>query len=151
MSKTTLTDESEFTVSSESVGGDDTLNNYYEAFHMYRKKKPTIDVHDLLYAMRTAGANPTESELQDIKNKLDDGSGEITFNDFCRAMTEAVVEGDEETFYKETFRTFGKDNDGCITPEEMRFIFQFLGVSKARSMKHLNFSSTMIYSISDER
>ena len=38
---------------------------YFEAFIMFRTKmKPTISVNDLLSAMRTAGANPTESELQ---------------------------------------------------------------------------------------
>ena len=127
-SKNTL-NESDFTNSTDSIVGDDTMIKYYEAFHAYRKKKATIDVHDLLYAMRTAGGNPTESELQDIKNKLDDGCGEITFDDFCQAMRETLQDGgDEESFYKETFRTFGKDNDGCIPPEEMRFVFQFLGV-----------------------
>ena len=38
---------------------------YFESFLMFRTKmKPTISVNDLLSAMRTAGANPTESELQ---------------------------------------------------------------------------------------
>ena len=38
---------------------------YFESFLMFRTKmKSTISVNDLLSAMRTAGANPTESELQ---------------------------------------------------------------------------------------
>ena len=43
---------------------DDTESCYFEAFHLFTTQKPTISVNDLLYAMRTAGANPTESELQ---------------------------------------------------------------------------------------
>ena len=44
-------------------------------------------------------------------------------------MNSRSLEVDEETFYKETFRTFGKDKDGCIPAEEMIFVFQHLGVS----------------------
>ena len=71
------------------------------------------------------------SELysKDIKNLLDDGSGEITFGDFCTVMDGRTLEVDEEIFYKETFRTFGKDQDGCIPADEMVFVFQHLGVS----------------------
>ena len=67
--------------------------------------------------------------IKDIKNKLDDGSGEITFTNYCFAMEEQNPDNDEEAFYKETFRTFSKDKDGCIPPDEMRFVFQYLGVS----------------------
>ena len=71
----------------------------------------------------------SELYTKDIKNLLDDGSGEITFGDFCTVMDGRTLEVDEETFYKETFRTFGKDQDGCIPADEMIFVFQHLGVS----------------------
>ena len=128
MSKTSLI-ESEFTSSTDSLTTDDNLSCYYQAFHMYRTGKPTISPNDLLKAMRCAGSNPTEQELQDIKNKLDDGSGEISFNDFCKLMIGLQKEHDEESLYKETFRTFHKDSDGCIPSQEMKFVFEHLGVS----------------------
>ena len=57
--------ESEATIDHGSMmEEDDTESCYFEAFQMFTTKKPTISVNDLLYAMRTAGANPTESELQ---------------------------------------------------------------------------------------
>ena len=58
--------ESEATIGHGSIMvEDDTESCYFEAFHLFTTKKPTtISVNDLLYAMRTAGANPTESELQ---------------------------------------------------------------------------------------
>ena len=34
---------------------------------------------DLQYAMRRAGQNPTESETQDMVNKIDDGSSSLNF------------------------------------------------------------------------
>ena len=36
--------------------------------------------------MRRAGTNPTEVEVHDILNKIDDGSGDITFEDFCSVL-----------------------------------------------------------------
>ena len=97
--------ESEFTSSTDSLTTDDTMSCYYQA-----------------------GANPTEQELQDIKNKLDDGSGEIAFDDFCKVMTGLQKELDEEALYRETFRTFHKDSDGCIPSQEIKFVFEHLGV-----------------------
>ena len=129
MSKISLYD-SEFTNSTDSLTTDDTMSCYYQAFHMFRASKPTISPNDLLKAMRCAGANPTEQELQDIKNKLDDGSGEITFNDFCKVMTGLQKELDEEALYRETFRTFHKDSDGCIPSQEIKFVFEHLGVGE---------------------
>ena len=127
MSKISLND-SEYTGSTFSLTTDDILSCYYEAFHTFRKHKSSISPNDLLGAMRCAGANPTEQELQDIKNTLDDGSGEIIFNDFCKVMSRIDRENDEETLYKETFRTFSKDSDGCIPSQEMKFVFEHLGV-----------------------
>ena len=54
-----------------------------------------ISTHALLPAMRRAGTNPTEVEVHDILNKIDDGSGVITFEDFCSVLHD-----------KEHFKTF---------------------------------------------
>ena len=80
--------------------------------------------------MRRAGQNPTESEVyfyfgkcllysngnapqvQDMINKIDDGSASLNFGDFCLLMSEKTVEVDPETLFKDTFRVFSKDEDG---------------------------------------
>ena len=36
---------------------------------------------DLHYAMRRAGQNPTESEVQDMINKIDDGTASLNFEE----------------------------------------------------------------------
>ena len=38
-----------------------------------------VSLKDLQYAMRRAGQNPTESETQDMVNKIDDGSSSLNF------------------------------------------------------------------------
>ena len=67
--------------------------------------------------MRRAGQNPTDIEVQDLINKIDDGSGTLDFNDFCVVIKEKTKELDTETHFKDTFRAFSKDDEGkCIFP-----------------------------------
>ena len=44
--------------------------------------------------------NPTEVEVHDIINKIDDGSGVLTFEDFCTILQEKNKENDSELHYK---------------------------------------------------
>ena len=44
--------------------------------------------------------NPTEVEVHDIINKIDDGSGVLTFEDFCTIHQEKNKENDSELHYK---------------------------------------------------
>ena len=62
--------------------------------------------------MRRAGTNPTEAELQDLINKIDDGSATLHFTDFCILMEEKTSENDSETHFKDAFRVFSKDDQG---------------------------------------
>ena len=62
--------------------------------------------------MRRAGQNPTDVEVQDLINKIDDGSGTLDFSDFCLVIKEKTKELDSETHFKDTFRVFSKDEEG---------------------------------------
>ena len=48
---------------------------YFKVFFFYQLFIPK----DLHYAMRRAGQNPTESEVQDMINKIDDGTASLNF------------------------------------------------------------------------
>jgi hypothetical protein len=69
-------------------------------------------LQDLQSALRRAGQNPTESEVQDMINKIYDGSASLTFPDFCLLIGEKAKELDPETHFKDTFRVFSKDEEG---------------------------------------
>ena len=71
-----------------------------------------IVVQDLQFAMRRAGQNPTDVEVQDLINKIDNGTGTLDFNDFCVVIKEKNKELDFETHFKDTFRAFSKDDEG---------------------------------------
>ena len=106
------------------------INSYGEAFDTFDwNKNGRVPYSYLLDAMRRAGANPTESEVQDIVNKLEMNNDALTSEEFCRIMLAVNQEVDPETSYKETFRTFSKDESGCIPAEELKFVLRHLPVS----------------------
>ena len=68
--------------------------------------------------MRRAGQNPTDIEVHDMINKIDNGSGVLDFDDFLLVMGEKNKEVDIEIHFKDTFRAFSKDDDGRDIVEE---------------------------------
>ena len=99
--------------SSSSRDCDNHLHNFYG-------KALSISIlQDLQYAMRRAGQNPTDVEVQDLINKIDDGSGTLDFTDFCLVIKEKTKELDSETHFKDTFRVFSKDEEGEEMLEEL--------------------------------
>ena len=100
-----------------------TRTAYHDAFHCFDwNRNGKISHGSLQSAMRRAGINPTDVEVHDIINKIDDGTGVLTFEVFHTVMLEKVAENDPETNYKESFRVFSKDEDGCIPAEELKFV-----------------------------
>ena len=116
---TILNIESEIDVLKE-----DERKAYLEAFDW--NNNGTISYGSLLCAMRRVGLNPTEVEVHDIINRLYDGSGTLNFDDFCKVIQKKKKEVDPETDYKETFRAFSKDDEGCVPAEELKFVLQNL-------------------------
>lgn len=106
----------------------DELAAFKEAFDTFdRNSDATISTKELHAAMRRAGQNPTESEVQDMINSVDvDGSGFVEFPEFCKLMYKKISDSDTENELKETFRVFSKDNEGCITAEELKFVLTHL-------------------------
>ena len=77
---------------------------------------------ELHAAMRRAGQNPTEAEVQDMINEVDvDGSGYLEFPEFCMMMHKKLNDSDQENELKEVFRVFGKDETGNL---QFRFPYQ---------------------------
>ena len=86
--------------------------------------------------MRRAGHNPTDIEVLDIINKIDNETGGLDFEancdvfftvtcnqtmqEFCYVMQNISKDEDLETGYKETFRVFSKDEEGCIPADEIK-------------------------------
>merc|ERR1711913_135225 len=89
------------------------------------KKQDYLSADDLGEIMRAMGFRPTEEELVDLVNEIDeDGSGEIEFGEFCQLCATFLVEDpDVETLKRElndAFRIYDKEGQGFITTETLR-------------------------------
>ena len=63
------------------------------------------NLQELQYAMRRAGQNPTDVEVQDMVNKIDDGSGTLDFNDFVLVMGEKSKESSKSNTFLTTIHS----------------------------------------------
>merc|ERR1712098_948661 len=89
------------------------------------KKQEFLSADDLGEIMRAMGFRPTEEELKDLLQEIDeDGSGEIEFGEFCQLCATFLVEDpDMETMkreLKDAFRIYDKEGNGFITTETLR-------------------------------
>jgi Ca2+-binding EF-hand superfamily protein len=88
-----------------------------------RDNDGTISAVELQSVFRRAGHNPTEAEVQDMINITDtNNTGKLEWDEFAGLLATKLAEREEEADYKETFRVFSKDDEGCITMEEMKFV-----------------------------
>ena len=78
--------------------------------------------------------------MKDIINEVDmDGSGKIEWPEFAAALAEKLKpDEDDEVSFKETFRVFSKDENGCITADEMKFVLsQLCSTEEAEQMMNV--------------
>merc|ERR1711888_303156 len=89
------------------------------------KKVDFLSADDLGEIMRAMGFRPTEEELKELLEEIDeDGSGEIEIGEFCQLCATFLVEDpDMETMkreLKDAFRIYDKEGEGFITMETLR-------------------------------
>lgn len=108
---------------------EDQVAEFKEAFMLFDKDEDgTITISELGVVMRSLGQRPTETELRDMVNEVDqDGNGTIEFNEFLQMMSKKLKEADCEEELREAFRVFDKNNDGLISSNELRHVMTSLG------------------------
>jgi len=88
----------------------------------------TITTKELGKVLRMLGQNPTEEELQEMVDEVDeDGSGTIDFEEFTQMMAKQLAADALENIPErpekelaEAFRIFDKDLDGYISFDEIK-------------------------------
>ncbi|XP_068672493.1 uncharacterized protein [Montipora capricornis] len=112
-----------------------TINEYFEAFrHFDKDKNGFITTKELGNLMKSLGENPTENELQRIKNTVDvDRNGKMDFQEFVELMAKKNQHGMDVGEAKEAFRIFDPDDRGYVLTSELRQAFGRLeeGISES--------------------
>jgi Ca2+-binding EF-hand superfamily protein len=88
----------------------------------------TIELHELQQVMRKLGQNPSEAELIEMINSVDDnGDNEIDFEEFLILMKSRVGERDPEKELRDAFAVFDTDGSGSIDRKELKRLMKKLG------------------------
>ncbi|XP_044002135.1 calmodulin-A-like isoform X2 [Aphidius gifuensis] len=108
---------------------EDQVAEFKEAFMLFDKDEDgTVTMAELGVVMRSLGQRPSETELRDMVNEVDqDGNGTIEFNEFLQMMSKKMKGADGQDELREAFRVFDKNNDGLISSTELRHVMTNLG------------------------
>lgn len=109
---------------------EDQIYEIKEAFSLFDKDgNGTINCKELGMVMRALGQNPTEEELQDMINEIDDNqNGFIEFPEFLTMMVRRMnYFQNSETEIQEAFRVFDQDGNGFISASELKYVMMNLG------------------------
>ncbi|CAN6582116.1 hypothetical protein ACFX13_034303 [Malus domestica] len=108
---------------------EEQIVEFQEAFCLFDKDGDgCITIEELATAVKLLDPNPTEEELQNMISEVDvDGNGTIEFGEFLNLMARKMKENDADEELKEAFKVFDKDQDGYISPNELRHVMVNLG------------------------
>ncbi|KAB2621436.1 calmodulin-like [Pyrus ussuriensis x Pyrus communis] len=108
---------------------EEQIVEFQEAFCLFDKDGDgCITIEELATAVKLLDPNPTEEELQNMISEVDvDGNGTIEFGEFLNLMARKMKENDADDELKEAFKVFDKDQDGYISPNELRHVMLNLG------------------------
>ncbi|OAY42108.1 calmodulin-like protein 11 isoform X2 [Manihot esculenta] len=108
---------------------EEQISEFQEAFCLLDKDGDgRITFEELATAIKSLDQNPTEEELQSMINEVDvDGNGTIEFGEFLNLKARKMKETEAEEELKEAFKVFDKDQDGYISPNELRHVMINLG------------------------
>uniref|UniRef100_A0A3B1JXU3 Troponin C, slow skeletal and cardiac muscles n=1 Tax=Astyanax mexicanus TaxID=7994 RepID=A0A3B1JXU3_ASTMX len=108
-------------------------NEFRAAFDIFVQdaEDGCISTKELGKVMRMLGQNPTQEELQEMVDEVDeDGSGTVDFDEFLVMMVRCMKEeskGKSEEELAEVFRMFDKNGDGYIDLDELKNMLESTG------------------------
>ncbi|XP_023320702.1 calmodulin isoform X2 [Eurytemora carolleeae] len=110
---------------------EDELEEWKTIFNLFDVDgDQSITGEELGVVLRSMGQNPSEQELEQMINEMDeDGSGTVDFEEFVILMKRKTAdnEADGHDDIEEAFKIFDRNNDGVISAEELAAVMISLG------------------------
>lgn len=105
------------------------IEEYREAFNLFDKdSNGSISASELTTVMKSLGLSPSETEIADLMNKVDqDGNHEIDFEEFLTLMVRQSDSRDSVQEIIEAFKVFDKNGDGYVSLSELKQVFNSIG------------------------
>ncbi|GAB2294649.1 hypothetical protein Dimus_028845 [Dionaea muscipula] len=100
-----------------------------EAFGLFNKNGDGyITIEELAGMIRSLDPYPKPEELEDMIVEVDAyGDGTVKFTEFLTFMARKNQETDAEEELREAFQVFDKDQNGYISPNELKHVMVNLG------------------------
>ena len=102
------------------------IAEFREAFSLFdHDENGSVSTKELGEVLRSLGQNPSENELRDMVNEIDeDGNGSIEFMEFLILLTSKVKEMTREEEITEAFKILDRERDDYITIKEIKYFMR---------------------------
>jgi calmodulin len=108
---------------------EEQIAEFKEAFLIFDKDGDgSISIKELATVMRSLGQSPTEQELQNMIDEVDeDGIGTIDFKEFLGLMAKKMEDKDSENDLVDAFKGFDIDGNCFISALELKYVLANTG------------------------
>lgn len=108
---------------------DKVIKELHEAFFLFDYDKDgRITSREVGAAIRSVGLNPTESELKDMVNEVNNKGGTVDVNGLCQVITKRIKEmTTTPQELGDAFQVFDKQGNGQVSIHDLRHSLTTLG------------------------
>eukprot|EP01116_Phalansterium_solitarium_P015545 TRINITY_DN343_c1_g1_i1.p1 TRINITY_DN343_c1_g1~~TRINITY_DN343_c1_g1_i1.p1 ORF type:complete len:166 (-),score=42.71 TRINITY_DN343_c1_g1_i1:581-1039(-) len=108
---------------------EEQIQEFKEAFALFDKDgDDRVSIADLTKVMENLGLDSSEGKLKAMLEEADpQNDGSINFHSFLTLLARKQLDLDTDSELQEAFRYYDRDNDGLISPHDLKLALGELG------------------------